>query len=361
MILDAFQIFRYEIPFRQPLRLTGRELGTRTGCIIALHERGGAVGYGEIAPLPGLHTESLEEAFVQLRGVVPLLLHKQLPHSLQELFALTSTLHSPLFPTVQTGVEMALCNLLAHHTNTPLSVLFAPTYHATVPLNALLSGSHETMERDARALLNDGYTTFKIKVGRLPIEREIETVQHIRTIVGNYATLRLDANRSWLLPTAIEFGMAIAKCSIAYIEEPLADTTLLPEFFRATGIPIALDESLAYGQQLPNTGEHVQALVLKPTVVGGIGRTMELVGLAREHGIQAVLSSAFETGVALSFYAGLAAIANTETTACGLDTYKYLAGDSLEQPFAATHGRVHVDTAWQQAQTLRTEVLQQYT
>lgn len=341
------------------MRLTGCELATRTGCILALHENSGTVGYGEIAPLPGLHTEGLEEAFVQLRTAVPLLLHRQLPHPLTELTSILDAL-SPLFPTVRTGLEMALFNVLAQHTNTPLPRLFAPISHSTIPLNALLSGSHETMERDTRALAQDGYTVFKIKVGRLPIEQEIETVRYIRTIVGNNAVLRLDANRSWSLPAAITFGKAVASCGIAYIEEPLTDTALLPDFFRATGIPIALDESLAFGQTLPSIQKHVQALVLKPAVIGGIGRTMELIALARQHGIQAVLSSAFETGVALSFYSCLAAIANTSESACGLDTYKHLACDVLEQPFAATHGRVHVDTAWQHAQALRADMLQDY-
>lgn len=358
MILNSFAIYRYELPFVQPLRLTGRELTTRTGWIIALRERGGAVGYGEIAPLPGLHAEGLEEAFVQLHNALPLLLHQPVPHSLQECTARLHALLFSLLPTVQTGVEMALCNVLAQHTQTPLPLLFAATHHATVPLNALLSGTRATIEQTAHALLGDGYTTLKLKVGRLPIGEEIAMVQHIRNTVGNNVALRLDANRSWSLPTAVEFGSAVAHCAIAYIEEPLADAALQPEFFRATGIPIALDESLAFGQPLPSVQEHVQAWVIKPAVVGGIARTVELLALARQHGIQAVLSSAFETSVALSFYACLASVANADDIACGLDTYKHLASDIAEQPFAATRGRVHVATAWQQARTLRFDMLQ---
>src|SRR5690606_27455981 len=113
--------------------------------------------------------------------------------------------------------------------------LLASQYYKTIPLNGLLSGSIESIESGAKQLLAEGYRTFKIKVGRLPVEQEIAMVQHVRKTIGNNIALRLDANRSWTLQTALLFGEAVAECGIEYIEEPLAQPEHLQEFVRYTG------------------------------------------------------------------------------------------------------------------------------
>merc|ERR1712194_608590 len=58
-------------------------------------------------------------------------------------------------------------------------------------------------------------------------------------------------------------------------------------------------------------------LVLKPTLLGGIEKTMTLAALAEEQGKLAVLTSAFESGVAHS-----------------LSTFERLERDAFQPPFA---------------------------
>jgi O-succinylbenzoate synthase len=358
--IERYDIFRYNIPFVAPMRLTGQNLSIRSGYIIALHSRDGSTGYGEIAPLPGLHRETPQEAFLQAVSVLQALIGYTVSQEIASGHGALEKLLAPyaLSPSVRTGIEMALLNLLAVHTNTTLPALLSPRYHETIPLNGLLSGSMESIENGARNLLDEGYRTFKVKVGRLPIEQEIAMVKHVRHIIGNAIALRLDANRSWTLETALRFGEAVAECGIEYIEEPLAKPEHLREFVRRTGISIALDESLADTLPLPEIdSSYIRAIVLKPAVIGGIERTMDYIRLARTYGVEAVLSSAFETGVALSVYACLAAVAHTRETACGLDTYKQLAEDIPKERFEAVHGRVDVIRNWQNSWNLRQEIL----
>lgn len=358
MTIERSAIFRYAIPFVTPLRLTGRNLAERSGYVLALHGSDGSVGYGEIAPLPGLHRETPEEALVQTRQITGSLAGQVLPDVACEDGLTAFPVPHTLFPSVRTGVEMALLNLFAVHTGTTLPALLTSQPRTTVPLNGLLSGPVETIGRGVQQLLDEGYRTLKIKVGRLPVETEIAMVRHVRTTAGAGVTLRLDANRSWSWETAVGFGRAVAECGIDYIEEPLAEPEQLREFVRATGIPVALDESLAFGAPVPEIDPaYISALVLKPSVIGGIARTMRLVQLARERALDAVLSSAFDTGVALSVYACLAATANEREVACGLDTYKQLAYDLPVERFRATDGRVDTVLNWQHSLDLRPELL----
>ena len=58
----------------------------------------------------------------------------------------------------------------------------------------------------------------------------------------------------------------------------------------------------------------------------------------KKNNLLTVFSSAFESGISLSFYTWLAASASSEPAACGLDTYRYLKRDLLETPFRAENG-----------------------
>ncbi len=352
------RIFRYAIPFVAPLRLTGRELAVREGYIAMIFSETGNVGIGEIAPLPGLHRELPEEAALQLHTVLAGLTGRPLPHifsPLDGVYCLPPVLH----PSVRTGMEMALLNLFAAESLLPLPDLPGYQGHAGVPLNGLVSGTVGAMEEQAEHLVAEGYRTLKLKVGRMELRQEIAMVRFIRSVAGPEIILRLDANRSWTLDTAVEFGKAVEELNIEYIEEPLADPALLPEFTRSTGIRSALDESLAAGRDIPSTldPDAIAALVLKPSVVGGIAQTMHLIRLAQQHSILSVLSSAFETGVALGMYACLASLANDTEVACGLDTYKSLEHDILTAPFRADNSVVDVRRAWMQSGSLRAETL----
>ena len=93
--------------------------------------------------------------------------------------------------------------------------------------------------------------------------------------------------------------------------------------FVATGLPYALDETLATLETLemfPN----VAALVAKPTILGGVGRIRQLAS----HNKPIVFSACFESGIGIARIAQLAAEYAPKRVA-GLDTYSYLSEDVL--------------------------------
>ena len=114
----------------------------------------------------------------------------------------------------------------------------------------MITASSEKIEEDARRLIEKGYRTIKLKVGRHSLNEDIVAVKALRTTAGNGTEIRLDANRAWSLKEAVSFGKSVADCRIQYIEEPLKEAADLTQFFKQTGIPFALDESLV--GQFPN-------------------------------------------------------------------------------------------------------------
>ena len=77
------------------------------------------------------------------------------------------------------------------------------------------------------------------------------------------------------------------------------------------------------------------AIVLKPTILGGMEVSARLAAEASALGKGVVLTSAFESGVALAHVAMLAAVVGGASTAHGLSTFERLQSDVLHPSFAA--------------------------
>ena len=324
-------LYKYAIPFTEPITVKGRRLLQREGIIIALKSSEGKhTAYGEIAPLPGLHTESLETAEGQL---VEVLAKKQ--------DGKDSRLPDDLFPSVRTGLEMAMINLDAALSGEAPAFCDSAAHPAKhVPLNALLFGEAPQVIQRAAEYVSLGYRTFKLKISSSDIDTAIRSIKAVHRKFGSSVELRLDANQSFSLDDALEFAGEIPQGSIAYIEEPLKEAEHIGEFFAKTAIHSALDETLWQKPRLLNhlPPEALSALILKPNRLGGIFAALELARYAKRNNLLSVFSSAFESGISISFYTWLAASGNAKPAACGLDTYRYLQYDLLETPFVVENG-----------------------
>ncbi len=354
LILSSCTAVRYQLPLRYALHWGAPPLVSRCGFIMRLGDSERHYGYGEVAPFPGLHKENLQDVWRQWRGLQSVLTGSELPADLQSLEGgFENWLEQyALYPALRCGLEMAALNLLAAVAQTTLAGLLRPCYPRRLPVNALVVDS-AAIPVEIEHLLAAGYATVKLKVGRQALQRNIDSVRSARAALGTGGALRLDANRCWDLATAVRFGTAVADCGIEYIEEPLADPAQLARFYALTGVPVALDETLAAADpEVVEIPAGVAALVLKPMVLGGFETTARLIRLARRHGLKSVLSSVFESGI------GVAALANVAAALCGdtpagLDTYRWLREDVLAVPLVLQQGRIDVDDACSRARRLR--------
>ena len=346
MKLAGFNLHRYRLPLSEPLALRGMVLRHREGLLLELTDERGAVGWGEASPLPGFSRESLGGAAGQLRDLASSMMGREITGDRidldgrfgRELDAMD------LAPSVRFGFELALWDLYAAARGKALAELVAPRPRATVPVNALISGPPDKTLEEAHQARSAGYETLKVKVGGRAVEEDVEIVRALNVEHGDAGiALRLDANRAWSLEEAERFARGTAGLRIEYVEEPLSDPTLLPTFAGDYDVPVALDESLIdmESEALEDHG-YARAVVLKPTLLGGISRTLHLADLASRLGMQTVISSAYETGVGTAALVALAAGVGDEEVPAGLDTYRRLAGDVLRPPLDLPAPRVDV-------------------
>ena len=78
----SFDLYRYDLPLSEPVKIKGAALHRREGALLRLTADDGSEGWGEAAPLPRFSAESLDDATQQLRAMAPLLMGREMPASL---------------------------------------------------------------------------------------------------------------------------------------------------------------------------------------------------------------------------------------------------------------------------------------
>lgn len=174
---------------------------------------------------------------------------------------------------------------------------------------------------------------IKLKI-RPTLENLSKTKLAMKTLLTNNpdTKIRLDGNRSFELLDLIQF---MHECErffetrflnfIEYIEEPLKNSLENNIFSNQTKYTLALDESLEMMTDLNRVNlDVISAIVIKPALLG-ISKSNQLMKEAMSLGINAVISSSYETKSAIRPLLYLAHI--NPHTFHGFDTLKYLPKD----------------------------------
>ena len=324
MRIVDFDIKQYDLPLVRSLTIAGHKLTSRSGVIISLTDEEGLTGFGEAAPLPGLHKETLEDAIFQLQQIKPPVI------SLDYLDSICSS--------ARTALEMAMFDLRLQSQKA-----FDKFRNLTLPVNGLVMAQDTDLFDAVDVLIAEGYISIKIKVGRQPLAKDIETIQRLKELIGNRATIRLDANRLWTLDESLEFCNQVAGDQIEYIEEPLADTSQYPIFFDSTDMPVAFDETLVEkGVEELDCLDKVKAFILKPSLLGGLSLTGQFIALAFENDIMPVMSCTFGSDLSLRSFALFAAMFDVADIPLGLDTMKWFKHHLLTEGFKVESGRIEI-------------------
>lgn len=315
---------RLSMPLARPFRTARGEVTHRDVTLLRVEARG-VVGVGEVCPLPGFSAETHAEAEAQLRALCPWLAQAPLPEGVDDIaWLLQAPRLRSVAPSVRFGVEVALLDWLARYTRRPMSALLSSTQppRAQVPVNATITAPDvfEVVAR-AQALRAQGFGTFKLKVGALPLDEDVARVHALREAVGPEATIRLDANGAWTLDTAREALTRMAPAQIALIEQPAEDLDDLAALRALDLIRVAADEAIRDEDDLTHALERdaIDALVLKPALTGLLA-SARMASRAAVHGVRTIYTSLLDGAIGRAAVAHLAAVSDHLEGPCGLAT-----------------------------------------
>ncbi len=345
MHISSLSIYRYKMPLSAPIVLPMRRLHRREGLLMRIASNEREVGWGEVSPLPGFSREHLQEATRQAFKLKRIMTGHTLTDDWEALEDVLEDVArgSELAPSVRFGLELALRNLFAEAHERSLPAMMAEAPHARVAVTGLVTGTPEEMLDDALDLHEEGYRALKIKVGRGEMEEEARLVRTLDEIMGEEVALQPDANQGWDLDEALEFVEHLDGTPVAYLEEPLYRPEELPQFVEETGVPVALDESLReVSDEALDRHTYAHAVVLKPTVLGGMARTLRRARRASALGLVPVLSSAYETGIGTMGLVALAAVMDEERPV-GVGAYRWLEQDVVRPRLKMAGGCIDVE------------------
>jgi o-succinylbenzoate synthase len=275
--------------------------------IIRLIDDNNNVSWGEISPISWFGSETIEQALDFCRQL-PEIITKEI------IFTIPDNL-----PACQFAFESALVVNLTHEGGFRLCSRDFQSPGTNLTYSGLLPAGKSALNQWSR-LWEQGYQTFKWKIGVNEINEELEIFDLLIASLPILAKLRLDANGGL---TFQEAELWLKKCDqflpkIQFIEQPLPVDKFIEmqELSNSYSTPIALDESIANLHQLESCFQQGWRgiFVIKPGIFGSPFRLKEF---CKKHQIDVVFSSVFETEIGRQAALQLAAELSMNNRAVG--------------------------------------------
>jgi o-succinylbenzoate synthase len=268
----------YALPFKEPYVTARGTLTRREMVLLRIRDENGVEGLGEAVPL------SLRGG-VSIAQVVDELTALETSPSIADAIAIRSAIEGEVpAEDVGDGLSMpARCAFTTALLDLAEKQQPVDAWHAPVRCNAtLVSGEPSAVAAEGERWAEDGFGTFKLKVGA---GDDVAMVEAVRRALGDEARIRLDANAAWSLDQATEILKAVEPLGIELVEQPVETIGEAAELRKRTEIWLAGDESIV-------TLEDAEAAVradsfsvtgIKLSKVGGFDTGRELAGRMRSY------------------------------------------------------------------------------
>ena len=322
------KIYSYSIPFSTPFITAKDSYSVRNGLILTF-ENDGISAFGEIAPLPGFSDYSLNDIIPILQLNKSAIEKAFLEDDFDQFFYVLSQIHN--IPSLKFGLDTLYHDYKAKKAGLGLAdFLFKGSFQKSIAANATLSisESSDALEK-ATVLYNEGYRTFKIKVGA-DFNEEFEILSLLREKYPD-VKLRIDANQSWTYKQAYSKLKQMELLDLEYCEEPLlhAEIDRLSELKKSLKINLAADESFRNKADASSLIQQnaVNTFILKPMMFGSFLEINVTKQLADSHYISVVLTTSIESIIGRTVTGILALGWGAEKYAHGLSTGSLLEYD----------------------------------
>ncbi len=365
----------YQLKLLRGMSVKGQKITYRKGVLVAVTFTCGSRGVGDVVPLPGWHSVTLQAAQKELSDAIKELKKNSFCPQCFSLADLRTTLNSTS-AVVSWAIEAAIIQGLASSIDRSYVSFIAQLRDRARPSNQCEEERQKSNSVDyqrprkhvfingvlPRALhcntdisipqdeitdfvAHSPFNVLKLKVG---VAQNVEDdVRFVKSAVAAATqcekTIRLDANQAWDLDRWKRFrdGVADNWFNIGLIEEPLQSSVQLVEAIKQGEIPkdirIGFDESLVDCSNI-QVSSMIQsascaAIVVKPTMFKSMSRIFELADTAIVSNADVIVSSTFESGVGLAWLAHIAASIDKADTYHGLGTFANLKDDVISPSF----------------------------
>lgn len=212
------------------------------------------------------------------------------------------------------AVEMALWDALGRALGVSLGTLLGGDA-TSVPVKYVIGiVSPERAREEAAWGLAEGFSVLKVKAGGA-LQEDLDRIAAVIDVAGSRARVGVDVNGGWDLPTAIAALAPLAELDLLFLEQPVSarHPGAMRSLTARSPIPIVAHESVFTLRDAADAGAQSLAHIwaLTPSTHGGVVPTLDILGIARGHGIPCLLGSTVELGIATALLAQLGAAIDT--------------------------------------------------
>lgn len=345
MKIEKIEAIPYAIPYRKPLKFASGEVTVADHVIVKITSTDGVVGWADAPPRPYTYGETQASIIEAVTGIFA---PKLTSLGLLERERVQAVLQRTIGNNAAKGaIDIAIWDCLAKSLGLSVhAMLGGYTDHLRVSHMLGFDDPVRVLDEALQMRESLGIDAFKIKVGRQPIELDLEICLTLRDGLGDGADLYVDANRGWTSSQAVAALPALEEAGISTFEEPCDASNYLGrrEIVRHSKIPIVGDESVPtpgdVSSELLSGG--CNAISIK-TARGGFSNAMRILNLCDGLGVPVMVGNQIDTqiGTAASLAFG-ASQRSTTMKAAELSNFLDMADDIVKQPLIIKEGVMKV-------------------
>ena len=268
----------------------------------------GITAWGESAPGK---TEGASSAIQVEESLVKLIEEGIEGLSIYDVYQKGKELKTP--PCALAALDIALWDLKAKKANLQLNDLLGiPKPSTPTSITVGINPPEVVKKRVELILKNKQVRALKIKLGSpngIDYDKEIYS-QVLESTKSSKISIRVDANGGWALDDAKEMIKWLSERNAEYIEQPLSEGNeeQLKFLFKGRSLPIFVDESCRFSEDVPRLANFVDGVNLKLMKCGGITEALRILNTARSFGLKTMIGCMSESSVSISAGASLTGI-----------------------------------------------------
>jgi muconate cycloisomerase len=290
--IDRIETILIDVPTIRPHVLAMATMYRQTLCLVRLHCTDGIVGIGEATTIGGLAYGAESPEGIKLAidtYVAPILVGCDAARPAVAMAAIARSVVGNHF--ARCAMETALLDAAGKRAGLPVSELLGGRLRDRLPvLWTLASGDTAQDIAEAEEMLDRRrHDTFKLKIGKRPLEQDVAHVGAIKRTLGDRASVRVDVNMAWDEPTARRGSEMLADAGCDLIEQPLARHNVagMARLAARSRVPIMADEALqgptdAYAFA---TGAAADVFAVKIEQSGGLFAAKQVQAIADAAGV----------------------------------------------------------------------------
>ena len=288
----------------------------------------GITAWGECAPGKTEGASTVREVETHLKRLIDSKIDSL---SLYEVYQRAKDLNVPA--CAMAGIDIALWDWKAKKANMSLKDLLGlPSPSVPTSLTVGINPPEVVKERLELILQNPQVRALKIKLGSnegIEYDKLIYS-QVIESTKNKDIAIRVDANGGWTLDDAKLMMKWLAERKAEYIEQPLVEgeEDKLKFLFEGRPLPIFIDESCRFAEDVANYYQYVDGVNLKLMKCGGITEALKILNVAKAHGLKTMIGCMSESSVSISAGASITGIIDY----VDLDSHYNLDPDPSEGP-----------------------------